>query len=97
MPSISASRRTVSLFLMGARKGHRLPDYPARTHELPSSNLKLGFTETTPTVWEAIDNAGDHHFLRTKPASTQSARSSGLRSPASETARLMSRLPAGIF
>jgi DNA (cytosine-5)-methyltransferase 1 len=42
------------LFLMGARKGQRLPEYPAKTHELPGANLDLGFTETTPTVWEAL-------------------------------------------
>ena len=42
------------LFLMGARKGQRLPEYPVKTHELPSANLDLGFTETTPTVWEAL-------------------------------------------
>ena len=42
------------LFLMGARKGHGLPEYPAKTHELPGTNLDLGFMETTPTVWEAI-------------------------------------------
>jgi DNA (cytosine-5)-methyltransferase 1 len=42
------------LFLLGARKGHRLPEYPARTHELAGANLDLGFAETTPTVWEAL-------------------------------------------
>ena len=42
------------LFLMGARKGQRLPEYPPETHELPGVNLGLGFTETTPTVWEAL-------------------------------------------
>jgi DNA (cytosine-5)-methyltransferase 1 len=42
------------LFLMGSRKGQRLPEYPARTHELPGANLGLGFTKTTPTVWEAL-------------------------------------------
>jgi DNA (cytosine-5)-methyltransferase 1 len=42
------------LFLMGARKGHGLPEYPARTHELPGTSLDLGFTATTPTVWEAL-------------------------------------------
>ena len=42
------------LFLMGARKGHRLPEYPGETHELPGINLDLGFTETTPAVWEAL-------------------------------------------
>ena len=42
------------LFLMGARKGQCLPEYPVKTHELPGANLDLGFTETTPTVWEAL-------------------------------------------
>jgi DNA (cytosine-5)-methyltransferase 1 len=42
------------LFLLGARKGQRLPEYPVKTHELPVANLDLGFTETTPTVWEAL-------------------------------------------
>jgi DNA (cytosine-5)-methyltransferase 1 len=42
------------LFLMGARKGQRLPEYPIKTHTLPGANLDLGFSETTPTVWEAI-------------------------------------------
>jgi DNA (cytosine-5)-methyltransferase 1 len=42
------------LFLMGARRGQRLPEYPSQTHALPGANLDLGFTETTPTVWEAL-------------------------------------------
>jgi len=42
------------LFLMGARRGQRLPEYPAQTHARPSANLDLGFTEKTPTVWEAL-------------------------------------------
>ena len=42
------------LFLMGARKGQRLPDYPAGTHELRGANLDLGFAESTPTVWDAL-------------------------------------------
>jgi DNA (cytosine-5)-methyltransferase 1 len=42
------------LFLMGSRKGHRLPEYPAKTHELEGANLDLGFAEKTPTVWEAL-------------------------------------------
>ncbi len=42
------------LFLMGARKGQRLPEYPTATHELPTANFDLGFKETTPTVWEAL-------------------------------------------
>ena len=42
------------LFLMGARKGQRLPNYPAGTHELRGANLDLGFAESTPTVWDAL-------------------------------------------
>ncbi len=42
------------LFLVGARKGQPLPTYPFETHALPTVNLDLGFTGTTPTVWEAI-------------------------------------------
>jgi DNA (cytosine-5)-methyltransferase 1 len=42
------------LFLMGSRRGQRLPEYPGRSHELPSANLDLGFTKKTPTVWEAL-------------------------------------------
>ena len=42
------------LFLMGARKGQRLPEYPVKTHGFPGVNLDLGFTETSPTVWEAL-------------------------------------------
>lgn len=42
------------LFLLGARKGRRLPQYPVKTHELPGANLALGFTATTPTVWDAL-------------------------------------------
>jgi DNA (cytosine-5)-methyltransferase 1 len=42
------------LFLMGARRGHRLPEYPCQTHARPGANLDLGFTEKTPTVWEAL-------------------------------------------
>ena len=42
------------LFLMGARRGQRLPGYPSQTHALPAANLDLGLAETTPTVWEAL-------------------------------------------
>lgn len=42
------------LFLMGARKGERLPEYPAPTHSLKGSSMSLDFIETTPTVWDAI-------------------------------------------
>ena len=44
------------LFLLGARKGHRLPEYPTKTHELAGVNLDLGFAEKTPTVWEALSD-----------------------------------------
>ncbi len=42
------------LFLMGARRGQSLPDYPAETHARRGANLDLGFTQITPTVWEAL-------------------------------------------
>ena len=42
------------LFLMGARKGQGLPEYPVKTHQLPGAYLGLGFMETTPTVWDAL-------------------------------------------
>jgi DNA (cytosine-5)-methyltransferase 1 len=42
------------LFLMGARKGHRLPEYPTPSHKLRGASLDLDFVETTPTVWDAI-------------------------------------------
>ena len=42
------------LFLVGARQGHRLPEYPTKTHKSPGVNLDLGFAEITPTVWEAL-------------------------------------------
>jgi DNA (cytosine-5)-methyltransferase 1 len=42
------------LFLMGARKGKRLPEYPTPTHKLPGASMSLDFVETTPTVWDAI-------------------------------------------
>lgn len=42
------------LFLIGARKGECLPEYPTKTHELPRASLGFGFTDTTPTVWEAL-------------------------------------------
>lgn len=42
------------LFLMGARRGQRLPEYPAKSHDVAGSNLALGFTDTTPSVWDAI-------------------------------------------
>lgn len=44
------------LFLLGARKGHRLPEYPTKTHELAGVNLDLGFAEKTPTVWVALSD-----------------------------------------
>lgn len=42
------------LFLMGARRGQRLPEYPSPSHTIPGANLDLGFTRRTPTVWEAL-------------------------------------------
>jgi len=45
------------LFLMGARKGHPLPEYPDATHESPRSiNGEAGnlFLKPTPTVWDAL-------------------------------------------
>jgi DNA (cytosine-5)-methyltransferase 1 len=42
------------LFLMGARKGKRLPEYPAPTHKLKGTSMNLDFIEATPTVWDAI-------------------------------------------
>ncbi len=42
------------LFLVGARKGECLPEYPDKTHSRPTGNLGLGFTASTPTVWQAI-------------------------------------------
>jgi DNA (cytosine-5)-methyltransferase 1 len=42
------------LFLIGARRGQRLPEYPSPSHAVPGANLDLGFTQRTPTVWEAL-------------------------------------------
>jgi DNA (cytosine-5)-methyltransferase 1 len=45
------------LFLMGARKGYPLSDYPGVTHESPRSpNGEAGslFLAPTPTVWDAL-------------------------------------------
>ena len=42
------------LFLMGARRGQPLPDYPESTHRLPGDNFDFGFAKATPTVWEAL-------------------------------------------
>ena len=39
------------LFLLGARKGFPLPDYPGATHSSMAENL---FAEATPTVWDAL-------------------------------------------
>lgn len=43
------------LFLMGARKGFPLPDYPEPTHEV-EDDLDPGnlFLRSTPTVWDAL-------------------------------------------
>src|ERR1017187_515500 len=42
------------LFLMGARSGQKLPEYPAPTHDMLGKSMSLGFVESTPTVWDAI-------------------------------------------
>jgi DNA (cytosine-5)-methyltransferase 1 len=45
------------LFLLGARDGHPLPEYPQRTHEPPkAANGQCGdlFLKSTPTVWQAL-------------------------------------------
>jgi len=42
------------LFLLGARKGIRLPDYPAPTHEPDRTAEGLFSFQFTPTVWDAI-------------------------------------------
>jgi len=45
------------LFLLGARKGHPLPEYPQRTHEPPKNGSGRDgsfFLQSTPTVWEAL-------------------------------------------
>jgi DNA (cytosine-5)-methyltransferase 1 len=41
------------LFLLGARKGLPLPEYPKGTHEPVKGNGSL-FLDPTPTVWEAL-------------------------------------------
>jgi DNA (cytosine-5)-methyltransferase 1 len=43
------------LFLLGARKGMPLPEYPEATHD-PSRDAEPGnlFREATPTVWDAL-------------------------------------------
>jgi DNA (cytosine-5)-methyltransferase 1 len=53
------------LFLMGARKGLALPDYPDPTHEVDRSTRSL-FRCSTPTVWDAlrdIPEADDYEEL----------------------------------
>lgn len=42
------------LFLLGARKGQRLPEYPAPTHAPRDAAGDFGFFKTTPTVLQAI-------------------------------------------
>lgn len=43
------------LFLIGARKGNRLPEYPAATHQLPGAKGNGdGALKATPTVWDAL-------------------------------------------
>lgn len=46
------------LFLLGARKGYPLPEYPRQTHEPGKKNGNGGngnlFLKSTPTVWDAL-------------------------------------------
>lgn len=44
------------LFLLGARKGLRLPRYPPPTHEPKVSARRLFSLPSTPTVWDAISD-----------------------------------------
>lgn len=44
------------LFLLGARKGEKLPEYPEPTHERKGGTLSLGFTKACPTVWDALSD-----------------------------------------
>jgi DNA (cytosine-5)-methyltransferase 1 len=46
------------LFLLGARKGHPLPEYPEPTHSLRKNGPTSAelFTVPTPTVWEALSD-----------------------------------------
>jgi DNA (cytosine-5)-methyltransferase 1 len=41
------------LFLMGARRGFPLPEYPEATHEVGGAAGSL-FRQSTPTVWDAL-------------------------------------------
>jgi len=85
------------LFLMGARKGQRLPEYPSKTHALPGANLGLGFTETTPTVWQALGDlpeADDYDELLERDwveadFATPSAYAKALRSGRGESRNLL--------
>ncbi|MGC9945779.1 MAG: DNA cytosine methyltransferase [Bryobacteraceae bacterium] len=55
------------LFLMGARKGFPLPEYPEATHEVPrEADSGSLFRLSTPTVWDAlrdIPEADDYEEL----------------------------------
>ena len=42
------------LFLIGARKGFPLPQYPKATHAKPKGNGNSLFLRHTPTVWDAL-------------------------------------------
>ena len=47
------------LFLIGASKGHPLPEYPKASHTVPKNGTaKNGhlFTDFTPTVWDALSD-----------------------------------------
>ena len=48
------------LFLMGARKGFPLPEYPVATHEIGNDAVAASlFQRTTPTVWDALRDIPD--------------------------------------
>ncbi len=44
------------LFLLGARKGYRLPEYPSDTHRAPTAKVEAADNalKKTPTVWDAL-------------------------------------------
>ena len=53
------------LFVMGARKGFPLPEYPRITHQPPNGAPRTGglFFDATPTVWDALGDLpeADHY------------------------------------
>ena len=42
------------LFLIGARKGMPLPEYPEPTHQVVNGQSMVMFNKVTPTVWDAL-------------------------------------------